>query len=121
MKNVMYILLLCSFFANANYPGMDYSRICNGYDTVEGTVINVLSTTTYDNNEQVYVQIRRKGNIAKMAGGRIFPRDPVDYGYIPMVRLATIAMVTKLPVRLCVSSTNKKGTGDDVYAIELLE
>ncbi|MBV4413121.1 hypothetical protein J0B02_09895 [Enterobacteriaceae bacterium YMB-R22] len=121
MKNGIYILLLCSSFANANYPGMDDSHICNGYDTVEGTVINVLATTTYNLNEQAFVQIRRKGSITGKAGGRIYPRDPTDYGYNPMVRLATIAMVTKTPVKLCVSSSDKTGTGNDVYAIELLE
>lgn len=113
------LALFWSISAKATYPGIGSSGICNSYDTVEGIVTNVVATTTYDSYEAVYVGVVTKGGNYKY-GGRIYPRDPVAYGYVPMVNIANIALVTKTPVKLCVNSTDKTAKGNDIYAIELL-
>ena len=113
-------IFCCSIpMAEANYPGMDDSKICNGFDTIVGHVTKVVATTTYDGNEAVFINLVRKDN-KQDAGGRIYPRDPVAYGYTPMVNIANIALVTNSLVKLCVSSTGGYGSGNDVYAIELM-
>lgn len=111
-------IITLSFSVNAEYPGIDSNYICNGYDTVEGVVTRVVATTTYNKYEAVFVRI--KGTDGNAYGGRIYPRDPVAYGYVPMVNLANISLVTKTPVKLCVSSSDSTDKGDDIYAIELL-
>ncbi|MGE9553612.1 hypothetical protein ACQPT2_21030 [Erwinia amylovora] len=109
------ILSLYSFSAQSAYPGMKYSWICNGYTIKTGHVSKVVATTQSDGGEAVYMELSdASGKVIE--GGRIYPRDPVAYGYTPLERSAYIALITGVEVTGCFNSGSPYS---DVYSLEL--
>ncbi|WP_454889354.1 hypothetical protein [Serratia quinivorans] len=96
--------------SNASEIEMKNPNICNGYHEYTGKVLNVIATTNYDGEENVYANL--KYDAGKVIGGKIYYRAPYQAGYIPMINLATIASVTGVSATFCM-----KENGDQIYAI----
>ncbi|RJK65258.1 hypothetical protein CMV60_15445 [Serratia marcescens] len=114
LKVLVIFFMAASFLfdANAGEIEMSDSNICNGYTQYSGVVMNVIATTTYDGEENVYANIKMKNQ--EVMGGVIYYRAPYQAGYIPMVNLATIASVTGVRATFCM-----KERGNEIYAIKL--
>jgi hypothetical protein len=111
----MFILSLFSFSAQSAYPGTSYSWICNGYTIKTGYISKVVATTQSDGGEAVYIELSdASGKVIE--GGKIYPRDPVAYGYTPLERSAYIALITGVKVTGCFNSGHPYS---DVYSLEL--
>ena len=98
--------------ALSHYPGMNSSVICNGYPTFTGKVTRFNSTTAYNGYEATWIELTNA--TGGKSGGRLYFREPLNTGYIPMVNSARLAFITGAKVTICVN-------GDDIYAVELLQ
>jgi hypothetical protein len=96
----------------AAYPGMDSSMICNGYPTFTGQVTKFNSTTTYDGYEATWIELTNRAGVK--SGGKLYDREPMDRGYIPMINSARLAFITGAKARICIN-------GNDIYAVELFQ
>lgn len=114
LKVLVPFLMAVSFLFNADASEIKMSdaNICNGYREYSGVVMNVIATTTYDGEENVYANLKLKNK--EIMGGVIYYRAPYQAGYIPMVNLATIASVTGVKATFCM-----KDNGSEIYAIKL--